>query len=116
MIAPSTQQFRAETSSLPDEIEITVPPAAPFPAVLLQTNNEQDPAAAMTPAQQKLADRLATEFARDVRQSEADNGAVEEAVFEGWRNATNKANGKFRSLFGREAYIREDIRQYQLRK
>lgn len=115
--------FQADAENPWDEIEISVPPSAPFPAVLLQTNAENDPAATRTEAQRKLADRLATEFAEDVKQSEGhhpDAGnspeANEQTASENWERATNKSNDKFRSLFGRQAYIRENIRQYQLRK
>jgi hypothetical protein len=105
-----------------NEIEITVPAGARLPAALLQSNEGLNQAAEYSSAQQKLADHLAMEFAREVAQDDASNQSgtatrtatdPDPESLNRWRNHASKSDERFRSLFGYDAYNRESLRKFQ---
>lgn len=129
--APTSSRARKQTTgrgsqtllvaaSEQDGIEIIVPFGARLPTALVQTNEGVRPGAALNSAQQELADDLATEFAEEIAQNDAKHPVPSETTkpnadaLNFWKNAADRADDRFRSLFGFEAYNRESARQHQL--
>ena len=108
--------------NLPEEFDLAVPARGQVPAALLQSVQGPNQEAPFTSAQQKLANHLAREFAREATQNGMETkstitapttGANQDALNR-WRDLATKSDERFRSLFGQDAYNRETIRQYHL--
>lgn len=118
--AVGRSQTQRATASEPDAIEVIVPIGARLPTALVQTNEGVRPEAALNAAQQELADDLATEFAEEIAQNDAKHPVTPETsepnadALKFWKDVAERADDRFRSLFGFESYNRESIRQHQL--
>lgn len=119
-ITAGRSQTQRAAASQQDAIDIIAPIGARLPAALVQTNEGVRPEAALNAVQQELADDLATEFAKEIARNDAQHPVSTETAesnadaLKFWKNAAERADDRFRSLFGVEAYNRESIRQYQL--
>jgi hypothetical protein len=110
-------------AQLDDEIEISVSSSAQLPVALLQRSDGTDSATELSPAQQKLADKLAEDFVQEVVTTGARNeagsanpGESNAEALNRWQHAAAGADERFRSLFGYDIYNREIVRQHQVNK
>jgi hypothetical protein len=108
---------------VPPGIEISVPAGAQLPVVLVEADEDFDPDT-RNPARETIGDFLAMEFARDVAESQSVNrsnpgsgnraaGAPAADELKRWREAAAKADERYQSLFGQDAYMERSLRSFK---